>query len=333
MNMTTGLAAPLPDPDKENPPRNTVLVADDDPIFRRVLQSSLEKWNYKVVTVGNGDDAWKILQEPNAPQMAVLDWMMPGSDGIEICRKLRSQQEGPYRYVLLITAKDNKQDVVAGLEAGADDYLTKPFDLEELHARIRAGERILELQEALLQAHVKLQFEADHDALTAIWNRRAILELLKREISRLQRTGQPLGLIMVDLDHFKQINDSYGHLAGDAVLRQAAQRMLNCMRVYDTVGRYGGEEFMVVVPGCNENDLLGCAERIRLSIAEKPIAIDGAELSVTLSLGLVTSQSGSGNLLNCESMIHAADTALYRAKSNGRNRTEIADTTNSSTGA
>jgi two-component system cell cycle response regulator len=162
------LVDPKPALDTEPSPLNTVLIAEDDPIFRRILESWFQRWNYSVTAVQNGADAWEVLQREDAPQLAVLDWMMPKMDGIELCRKIRSREEGPYRYVLLLTAKDDKQDVVAGLEAGADDYLTKPFDVDELRARVRAGKRILDLQTALIRAQSALQFEASHDRLTAI---------------------------------------------------------------------------------------------------------------------------------------------------------------------
>lgn len=301
---------------------NTVLVADDDPIFRHVLQSCLERWGYPVLAVENGSHAWKILQEPDAPQMVILDWMMPGLDGLELCRKLRHQSQGPYKYLLLVTAKDNKQDIVAGLEAGADDYLTKPFDVDELRARVRSGTRILQLQDALLQAHEKLQFEAAHDSLTGIWNRRAILDLLKKEVERHHRSGECLGIIMADVDHFKKINDSYGHLAGDTVLREIVERLAQAVRSYDFVGRYGGEEFLVVVPGCATAQIVASGERIRTFIADRPIKTDAGELSVTLSLGAASVHANS--VFDYEAVLHAADTALYRAKANGRNCVELA---------
>src|SRR5580698_4290884 len=186
---------------------NTALIAEDDPIFRRILETWFKKWDYAVTAVDNGLAAWEVLQKEDSPQLAILDWMMPGMDGVEICRKIRSRKHGPYRYVLLLTAKDDKQDVITGLEAGADDYLTKPFDVEELRARVRAGRRILDLQAALIRVQGALQFEAAHDRLTGIWNRGAILDLLIRETERSRRTNGSLGVIMADVDFFKQVND------------------------------------------------------------------------------------------------------------------------------
>jgi len=305
--------------------RDTVLIAEDDPVFRRILQSCLRSWNYQVRACDNGLDAWNVLQQEHAPQMAILDWMMPGMDGIEMCRRIRGLQLDPYRYVLLLTAKDDKHDVVQGLEAGADDYLTKPFNVDELHARVRAGKRILELQKELIQAGESLRFEALHDHLTGLWNRGAVLNLLQREEQRRQRSGDALGVIMVDVDHFKAINDSHGHLVGDVVLTEVAKRLTASVRGYDSVGRYGGEEFLIIVPGCNPQGLIISAERLRGVIAETPINSASGPIPVTISVGLVS--VGPGNLKPVEhiALVQAADSALYRAKAKGRNRVEIAE--------
>src|ERR1700730_16440958 len=272
-------------------PVNTALIAEDDPIFRRILESWFKRWDYSVTAVENGLDAWEILQREDAPQLAILDWMMPGMDGIELCRRIRSRNQGPYRYVLLLTAKDDKQDVVTGLEAGADDYLTKPFDVDELRARVRAGKRILDLQAALIQAQSALQFEAAHDRLTAIWNRGAILDLLRGEMERTRRSQDSLGIIMTDVDLFKSINDRHGHLVGDAVLQEVGHRLASGLRSYDSVGRYGGEEFLIVVPGCDALNLVVTAERLRHRIADQPFETSAGPVSVTVSLGLAAAQA------------------------------------------
>jgi two-component system cell cycle response regulator len=302
---------------------NTALIAEDDPIFRRILESWFKKWNYQVTAVDNGMAAWEALQKEDAPQLAILDWMMPGMDGIEVCRKIRGRDQGVYRYVLLLTAKDDKQDVIAGLEAGADDYLTKPFDVDELRARVRAGKRILDLQAALIRAKDDLQFAAAHDALTGLWNRGAILDLLKREVSRRQRTEDSLGVIMADIDYFKKINDTHGHLVGDAVLQEVTRRLAAGVRPYDAVGRYGGEEFLIVFPGCSAANLVLGAERLRHCIADSPIETVAGQLPVTLSLGLACAEQNA-EAHDCETFLRIADEALYAAKAQGRNRVEMA---------
>ena len=303
---------------------DSVLIAEDDPIFLRILQSWFQKWDYRVTAVKNGVDAWEVLQQPTAPPMAVLDWMMPGMDGIEVCSKIRSREHGPYCYVLLLTAKDDREDVVAGLDAGADDYLTKPFDVAELRARVRAGKRILELQAALIRAHDTLQYESAHDPLTALWNRGAIINFLKNEIERQQRSSQPLGLMMADVDHFKKINDTYGHLVGDQVLKEVGHRLAEGVRTYDSVGRYGGEEFLVIVPGCKPPDLLASAERLRRSIAEPNFETSAGPLAVTLSVGVASGRDDGGSRQDSEPLLRAADEALYAAKAAGRNRVAVA---------
>src|SRR5215469_15485212 len=192
-----------------------ILAAEDNPISQSMLRSMLTKWGYEVVTAGDGNEAWKILQSPQAPQLAILDWMMPGQDGVEVCRRLRATNQEPYTYILLLTARSDSQDLVEAIDAGADDYLTKPFNSSELRARLRAGRRIVELQEQLLEAQAALRERATHDALTGLYNRAAVLELLHQELARATREAQPFAILMVDLDHFKEVNDFHGHLIGD----------------------------------------------------------------------------------------------------------------------
>ncbi len=246
---------------------------------------------------------------------------MPGLDGLELCRRIRSHHTGSYKYVLLLTAKGSKEDVVAGLEAGADDYLTKPFDVNELHARVRAGQRILELQSTLLRVQTELRFESAHDHLTGLWNRGAIMGLLQRETLRSARLGEPLGVLMADLDHFKHINDTYGHQTGDEVLREVARRMLASVRNYDYVGRYGGEEFLVVLTSCGSSNLMITAERMRVYVAEKLVETESGPIPVTISIGLAAQHQAS-EILRPEGLVRIADSALYTAKANGRNRVE-----------
>jgi diguanylate cyclase (GGDEF)-like protein len=242
-------------------------------------------------------------------------------DGVQVCREVRKRVEKTYTYILLLTAKTAKQDIIEGLEAGADDYLTKPFDAYELEARLNVGRRILNLQNDFLKACEELRIRATHDALTGVKNRGAILELLDQELTRSQREGQPLGIIMADLDHFKRINDTHGHPAGDAVLREASSRMRAWLRVYDTVGRYGGEEFLILSPGCTGSETLGIAERLREAIADTPVKFADKLIPMTLSLGVAVREEG--NSVDATTLLHVADQALYKAKHSGRNRVEV----------
>ncbi|HTR65612.1 MAG TPA: diguanylate cyclase [Terriglobales bacterium] len=305
-------------------PLDAVLLAEDDPVFRHLLASWLRRWSYTVIAVDNGLAAWDALQQQDAPQMAILDWVMPGMDGVELCRRVRGRGIGLYRYLLLITAKDDRHDVVVGLEAGADDYLTKPFDMEELRARIRCGTRILQLQDALLRTQEALQFQAAHDPLTGLWNRRAILDLLQREVQLHQRTGGRFGVMMADLDHFKQINDSHGHLSGDEVLREVSRRLSACVRSYDYVGRYGGEEFLVIVSTGDLSDLRTSAERLRRCVGDTPIETTGGRIVCTISLGVTSTEVQGEAQASYEAVLRNADMLLYQAKDRGRNRVEIA---------
>lgn len=303
-------------------PKQKVLIAEDDPISCRVLQAFLVKWGYEVIAAPNGTEALRTLEGEDSPRLAVLDWMMPGMEGPQVCRRVRECQDRPYVYILLLTARNQKTDLLMGLEAGADDYLTKPFDSQELRARLHVGQRILNLQDNLIAAREDLRFSATHDALTGIPNRAVILEAVHREHSRQLREGGSFGLILVDLDHFKSINDTRGHLCGDAVLREAASRIMTSVRDYDAVGRYGGEEFLVVVPASTSATALRVAERIRRTIEGKPVVTDASELSVTASLGVAV--SNEDRRTDPDILLQAADEALYRAKRSGRNRCELA---------
>lgn len=299
-----------------------ILVAEDDEISRRVLEGFLKRWGYDLLITENGLEAWQALSEEDAPQLAILDWMMPVMDGVEVCRRVRERAAEHYTYILLLTAKGQKQDVVEGINAGADDYLTKPFDADELRARLRAGRRILALQGALISARDALRFQATHDPLTGLWNRLAAMDTLRRELARGKRRRTSVSVVLCDLDHFKAVNDTYGHLAGDAALREVARRMHESIREYDTLARYGGEEFLLVLPDCDMEGALQQAERLRETFDRQPLDLPEDRVSQTLSLGVAGLNAKVGALAS--EMLRAADQALYRAKENGRNRVEAA---------
>jgi diguanylate cyclase (GGDEF)-like protein len=296
-----------------------LLVADDSLLYRTMLKSMLEPWGYEVVLAADGHEADRILGGDDAPRLAILDCSMPGLSGLELCERIRARKQG-YVYTILLSSDNRDDDVLKGFELGADDYLGKPFKELELRARLKVGERIVRSHEELVEAREALKFEASHDALLRIWNRRAILNLLSTELSRAQRLQASLCVFFADVDFFKRVNDTHGHLAGDVVLRSAAGQMSSALREYDHVGRYGGEEFLVVLPNCTAEAAREVAERVRQRIGERPIV---SEIGVTVSIGV--SQWCPGQSIR--NLLHQADVAMYRAKHLGRNRVEVENAT------
>ncbi len=303
-----------------------VLIADDSATSRIMLRKALSNWGYEVILAEHGAQAWDILAQPDAPPMAVLDWVMPHMTGPEVCRRVRETHREPYTYILLLTSKNTKGETVEGLEAGADDYIVKPFDQHELQVRLRVGKRIVDLQMDLLQAREELRDRANKDLLTMLPNRQAIAASLEQELSRCRRDHRTVGVILLDIDHFKKINDTYGHFAGDAVLREAAARLRGNMRTYDQVGRYGGEEFLVVLPNCDLEQATHQAERMRQRLHSSTMIVDGVEMRISASFGVTVSD---GSDRTADFFVRMADEALYKAKASGRNCVEslyISDT-------
>ncbi len=296
-----------------------ILLAENDPVERHRLARLMTKWGFEVVECEEGDQAWQQLNQDDAPRLAVMDWMMPGLSGLEICRRIRQRDERLYSYLVLVTGRQEPEDVEAGLDAGADDYLTKPVQPSELRARLRAGRRILTLQQDLVDAEDQLRQRAERDDLTGLLNRGTILGMLEREVARARREGDGLAIAIGDLDHFKRINDTFGHPAGDRVLGEVSRRMNGLLRRYDSLGRYGGEEFLLVLPRTDDVGVLGVAQRLREIVSGSPMDLgESVEQRVSITFGVTA--VGPGKEMLVETLIRRADEALYRGKLAGRDR-------------
>jgi two-component system cell cycle response regulator len=303
-------------------PSSTILLAEDDPVTRMLMTRFLKKAGYEVDAVANGSEALDKMTQRYYP-MLVTDWEMPEMDGIALCKAVRNMQLDGYVYALLLTARDSKEHIITGLEAGADDYLVKPVHEPELIARLNAGRRILNLEHSLRAANQRNRILSITDALTGTYNRRYLMEQLPRELERCRRYAYPLSVLMCDIDHFKVINDERGHAAGDEVLQQFTARAQKTIRTNsDWVARYGGEEFLIVLPETPYEGALAVAEKIRSAISATPFPTRGGDARVTASFGVVsTGPHGPDILLKVDAMIKTADECLYRSKQEGRDRT------------
>ena len=299
-----------------------ILVVDDSEMTRMILQGRLSQWGYEIISARDGYEAWNILQKKDRPRIILLDWMMPNMNGIELCLKIRQHIKEPYIYIILLTAKKGKQDLIEAMDAGADDFISKPFDPDILKVRLRAGKRVIELQNELIAAREKLRIQATHDSLTQLFNRSALMDMMARELSRSRRDNSSFGIVMIDIDHFKSINDTHGHLVGDEVLLKLAEQMKQCTRSYDTIGRYGGEEFIILLPQCAEAEVLCVAERLRQTVCKQPYETREGPVQASISLG-ATWLKPSVQVCNEMDLIRIADLALYAAKRQGRNKTIV----------
>jgi two-component system cell cycle response regulator len=291
-----------------------VLVAEDSRYYQKILKDILNKWGYTVVVANNGAEAIGKLSEENGPKLAIVDWVMPYIDGLEVCRKTRQMQERGYIYLILLTINADKEDVIKGLEAGADDYIIKPFNEMELKFRLKTGERIIRLEDQIMQLALT-------DSLTGLLNRRAFIDRLDGELERYKRLGAPLSLIMADLDDFKKVNDNYGHLVGDEVLKGVAKCFVDSLRKYDFVGRYGGEEFIICLPGVKIKQAVLVAERLRINMRDLVVYKDKKPLKLKLTSSFGVSSLGE-DIFDIHTLTKKADEALYLAKKKGKNRVE-----------
>lgn len=294
-----------------------ILIAEDDPVSRRLLQALLVKWGYEVVVTSDGNEAWAALQSDDAPKLAIVDWMMPGLDGVQVCRKVRERDSSSYVYILLLTAKSQKEDIIRGIGAGADDYITKPFDANELNARLRAGKRILDLQAELITTRESLRVQATHDPLTGLPNRLLFSDRLTQRLAQARRVGQSLAVMYLDLDRFKIINDTLGHNFGDLLLQGVAERLTACLRDTDTLARMGGDEFTVILADVEQPEEAAVVARKILDALSGPFFLGGREFFITASVGISIYPADGADV---ETLVKNADSAMYQAKEDGRNR-------------
>jgi len=294
-----------------------ILIAEDDEITQLILQKLLEREGYKVILTNNGLEAWNVFQEKREEiDMVITDWLMPKMDGLELCKKIRNLELSHYVYLIFITVRERREDIVIGLEAGADDYIPKPFDPHELLSRIRSGKRVIEIDKRQRKLRKKLECLSLSDELTKVLNRRGIFRRLREEVDRATREKYLFSVMMLDIDNLKETNDRYGHDAGDKVLREAARRIRTCCRPYDAMGRYGGDEFLMIVPAEEKDMAYKLAERFHMAICEKPFEIDNKCVNITVSMGVVFVST-----LNHEpkEIIKKADECLIKAKTAGKN--------------
>lgn len=295
-----------------------LLVADDTKTMRMMLVSLAEEEGYETVVCEDGEQAWEAMQLKQAPRLLLLDWEMPGMTGLEVCKKVREQKSDDPPFIILLTSRTDTDDIVVGLEAGANDYILKPYNPAELKARLLVGCRMLDLQTELNRVNQKLLFQASHDPLTSLPNRRALLDYLEKSLSQSVRQNQPLQIVIGDVDHFKKVNDNYSHLAGDLVLIGLASRFRQILKKHGLVGRYGGEEFMFIITPPSLGDL-NYVQEICDRVAAVPIDFEERQIPVTISLGVAEFSPGVTEE-DMELLLKQADEALYQAKNGGRNQ-------------
>ena len=300
-----------------------IVIVDDDPFSRQILRITLGRMGHEVVELTDGEEAWEyLLKEP--ARFLITDWLMPRLDGLELIQRIRGHSFPGYMYIIILTGKEAKSDTIAGLEVGADDFLVKPFNVHELHARIGIGARILDLEDNLNQARQKIEVMALHDSLTNLLNRRGLYRHLEAELNRSDREARPLSLALFDMDGFKLVNEQHGHQVGDQALCLVSEVIKQKVRSYDWVGRWGADEFLAILPGASVEDASAVIERIRAGIHQKPLILpDGVSLDVQVSIGLNTHLVGPGEL---DDLIQRTGHALDQAKEKGPGQVAVYNT-------
>jgi len=294
-----------------------VAIVDDDAAIRRLVRLLLKRSGYETAEYATGEEARREL-ESTGWDLAILDRRLPDMDGLELCQELKSKAEFKSRYVIMLTGEDEQEDKVQGLDLGADDYITKPFQYQEFLARIRAAKRIVDLQQELMETNKRLERLSITDGLTNLYNHRYFQDELCRAFEESARYDRPLSLAMADIDFFKKVNDTHGHAIGDEVLRAVARMFHQSSRSTDLVARYGGEEFAMMMPETDVGAAYSFAEKVRALVDSTPIQTQNGPLHVTVSVGVATVPHP--HIHAPKDLIICADNALYRAKNAGRNR-------------
>lgn len=301
--------------------KTKVLILEDNPTHQKLLEWFLSNEPFEILVASSAEEAWSILQKEQ-PRILIVDWLLgDGASGVDFVRTIREQDFPHYMYIIMVTAKNSKEELIEGLEAGADDFISKPFDGDILLARVHIGQRIVELEDSLRQSIAEMEHLAAYDMLTGLLNRRAAIERINAMLDLAQRQQSPIGLCMIDVDHFKQVNDTFGHLAGDEVLRMIAARLTASVRPYDIVGRWGGEEFIVALPDTPAETVAEIAHRLLDAIRNEPIQLNEHNaITLTVSIGALAIQQPQQSL---DDLVALADEALYEAKAAGRNRVVV----------
>ncbi|MEI8131384.1 MAG: diguanylate cyclase [Leptolinea sp.] len=298
-----------------------IAIIDDDPIARQILRSTLSRLGLEVMEFSDGNVSWNNFLT-NPPRFIITEWFIPSLRGLDLIRNIRAARFKDYTYSVILTGKEDETNVVSGLDAGADDYLTKPFDISELRARVNIGLRYLEQEDELKRAREQMERMTMYDYLTGLLSRRAIYLHLKGEIERFQREGGSMSIMTFDLDHFKALNDSYGSMVGDQALCLVAEQITQSVRPYDWTARWGGDEFLIVLPNTTLAMATEIANRIHSRITKFTINIEGKEpLHVNTSIGVISTSKAA----NIDELIQAADETLNMAKQTGRGRVYARD--------